>query len=53
MGGLVAGSLEDDDGEAQLEDDLERDERVEGVVVALLGGGEETGDQRQGKDAGE
>ena len=37
---FVGSKLEDDDGEAKLEDDLERDERAEGVVVALFGGRE-------------
>ncbi len=51
--GLVAGGLEDDGGEAELKDDLEGDERVEGVVVALLDGGEGASDKGEGEDAGE
>ena len=53
VGGLMGGGLENDDGEAEFEDDLQRDERVEGVIEALLGGGEEARDEEQRADAGE
>ena len=52
VGGLMGGQLENDDGEAELEDELHGDERAEGVVVALLKGGEGAGDKGDGDEAG-
>ena len=51
--GLVAGRLENDDRETKLKDDLQRDERVERVVVPLLSRREEVGDQGKGADPGQ
>ena len=51
--GLVAGGLKDDDREAELKDDLKIYERVEGVVVALLGRVQEARDQGERNQAGD
>ena len=52
MSGFVAGVLEDDDREAELEDDLGGHQAAEGVVVALLGGVQVAGDERQRSQPG-
>jgi len=53
MRGFVRSSLENDDGEAKLKDDLHRDERVEIVIKALLSGAEEAGDEQKSADTRE
>src|ERR1700722_3901459 len=42
---LMGGQLKDNEGEAQLEDDLQSDQAAERVVVALLGWGKKMSDK--------
>ena len=54
VSGFMGGELENDDGKAQLEDDLQCDQRAECVVVALLSWGKfarDQGDRDQARDA--
>ena len=53
VGGLVARSLQNDNGKAELKDDLQVHQRKEGVIVPLFSRGEKMCDQCQGHQARE
>ena len=52
IGAFMGRQLENDEGEAELEDDLQGDDAIEGIVITLFIRGEETRDQKQGHEAG-
>ena len=53
VGDFVGRKLENDDRKAQFKDDLQRNERAEGVIVTLLGRGEFSGYKSDGDETGD